>query len=118
MFPSNINAPYSGPTGTDFSEPGRSRAKRSDPCVRESEQEGLKQHTDAHLVPNTQPGLSGEPEGGRKDCEEEKKGSLEEGLTSSVAYFEQSSGLTGLSDFQGVRSDKSHKNHTKMKQHY
>lgn len=27
--------PYSGPTGTDFSELGQSRAKRSDPCVRE-----------------------------------------------------------------------------------
>lgn len=53
MFPSNINAPYSGPTGTDFSELGQSRAKRSDPCVRESEQEELKQHIDAHLVTNT-----------------------------------------------------------------
>lgn len=27
--------PYSGPTGTDFSELGQSRAKRPDPCVRE-----------------------------------------------------------------------------------
>lgn len=34
-FPQILMPPYSGPTGTDFSELGQSRAKRSDPCVRE-----------------------------------------------------------------------------------
>lgn len=37
MFLSNINAAQSGPTGTDFTVLGQSRAKRSDPCTREQE---------------------------------------------------------------------------------
>lgn len=52
-FPSNINTLQSGPTGTDFTGLGQSRAKRSDPCVREFEQEKIKRHMHAYFLTNT-----------------------------------------------------------------
>lgn len=58
-FPQILMPPYSGSTGTDFSELGQSRAKRSDPCVREPVAGG-DETTHTHPVTHTHLGLCGE----------------------------------------------------------
>jgi len=60
VFPSNIDALQSGPTGADFTVLGQSRAKRSDPCVRVGAGGDETTHAYTHTHKHTHAGLSGE----------------------------------------------------------